>query len=303
MNPLKKITLLLLLACGAVFLGTSCKEDAELKLNFKPGDKFLYSTQVNQKINGNMDQSMLMEMVYSYSGEDAGSKKLSITYDHIRINTSSPMGESVYDSREAKSGDDAFMNNLIGKSFSVAVAPNGDILKVEGLAELVQALGANTDKETRAQIESQFSDTAIRLMMQNSFDLYPGKKVKAGESWGKKSVMGFSGINVNVENTYTLKSISNGSATVEVTSVMNLPRMNTMGQGGAPMQIEMQGKQDGSMEIELSTGRIISGKTNQKISGKVVVMATQMVNGKEEAMPQEMPMEIEGDIVISSKKM
>lgn len=292
MQFLKKSAAFLLLCCLSVCLLYSCKTDdgVSLKLNFKPGDKFLYATEVNQKVNGNMEQSMLMEMIYGYSGEEGGNKKLDITYDHIRINATTPMGSSLYDSRETSEGEAAFMNGLIGKTFTITIAPNGDIVKIDGLGGLIQALAGNADSETKAQVESQFSDTAVRLMMQNSFDLYPGKNVKEGEEWGKKSTMSFSGINVNVENTYTLKSVKDGIASVSVSSRMDLPRMEMPGQGGVPMQIEMKGKQEGTMEVELASGRIISGKTTQQISGKI------------SAQGNEMPMEIGGDITISSKK-
>jgi len=267
-------------------------DPVELKLNFRPGDKYLYSTEVKQKINMmgmSMDQNMTMEMIYSASGEEGGNKKLDITYDRIMLSMMSIGGKIDYDSRNPSGGDSslAFVNSLVGKSFSISVAPNGDIVKVDGLSDLIGSFAA-ADPQTRAAMESQFSDTAVRLMMQNSFDMYPGKAVKVGESWSKKSSMSFSGISVNVENTYTLKSVADGKATVGLVSVMDLPKMNMTDQAG--MTMEMKGKQEGSMEIELATGRIISGKT------------TQSINGKLGAGDKEMPMDINGDIVISSSR-
>ncbi len=125
--------------------------------------------------------------------------------------------------------------------------------------------------------------------MQNSFDMYPGKVVKVGESWNKHTTMGVSGFNINMENTYTLKSITAGKATVGVVSEMKLPATD-MNQGGMHMKMEMTGKQDGTMEIDVATGQIISGKTHQVINGKINVGG------------QEMPMDMAGDILISSKK-
>lgn len=274
--------------------GKGTGDAVTLKLNFKPGDKYLYSTQVNQKINSmgmSMDQSMTMDMVYEDAGADGDNKKLAITYDHIAMKNTTPMGVMDYDSKKpsATGSGMSFMDSLIGKSFSLSVAPNGDIVSVDGLGNLVKSLTA-TDAETKAEIDNQFSDTAIKLMMQNSFDLYPGKPVKVGETWGKKSKMGFSGINVEVENTYTLKSVNDGKATVSVKSVMNLEPTDMGAQAGIPMKMEMKGSQDGTMEVDIATGQIISGKTSQ------------VINGKMSASGQDMPMDIKGDIIISSKK-
>jgi hypothetical protein len=307
MNTFKKIAFLLI-ACVAIGIFVpSCKsgsekestgtgEGVDLKLNFKPGDKFLYSTKIDQKISYtesmSMNQSMLMEMVYAYAGEDSGNKKLSITYDHIIMNMTSPMGNTTFDSRSPKNGesDMNMMSNLIGKSFSISVAPNGDIVKVEGLGDLINSLTDSVDKTANTEVASQFSDTAVKLMMQNSFDIYPGKTVKVGETWSKKSQMGFSGIKVNVENTYTLKSVTGNKATIAVTSVMILPKTN-MGASAGGMEMEMNGKQDGTMDVDISSGQIISGKTTQDIKGTMT------------GMGQKMPMNIKGDITISSKRL
>jgi hypothetical protein len=307
MNTFKKIAFLLLTCVAIGIFVPSCKSGSEkestgngeavdLKLNFKPGDKFLYSTKIDQKIsyteNMSMNQSMLMEMVYAYSGEDNGNKKLSITYDHIIMNMTSPMGNTIYDSRDPKKSesDMNMMGNLIGKTFNISVAPNGEILKVEGLGDIINSLSDSADKSASSEIASQFSDTAVKLMMQNSFDIYPGRTVKVGETWSKKSQMGFSGIKVNVENTYTLKSISGNKATIAVTSIMTLPKTN-MGASAGGMEMEMNGKQDGTMDVDISSGQIISGKTTQDIKGTMT------------GMGQKMPMNIKGDIVISSKRL
>ena len=299
------IPVLLIVLSFGIFQ-TSCKSGTDsntgsgdavtLKLNFKPGDKYLYSTQVNQKINSmgmDMDQNMLMEMVYEAASDEGDNKKLTITYEHVMMKNNTPMGTMEYDSKTPGKGEAAmsFMDSLIGKSFSLTVAPNGDIVKVEGLNDLITSMAGTGDDATKAEINNQFSDTAIKLMMQNSFDLYPGKAVKVGETWGKKSQMGFSGINVEVENTYTLKSVANGKATVAITSVMNLPSTDMGGQAGIPMKIEMKGKQEGTMDVDVASGQIVSGKTSQTINGKMTA------NG------QDMPMNIKGDIIISSKKM
>ena len=87
-----------------------------------------------------------------------------------------------------------------------------------------------------------------------------------------------------------VKAVNGGKATIAVTSVMTLPATDMGAQAGIPMKMEMKGTQDGTMDVDVASGQIISGKT------------TQVINGKMTASGQEMPMDIKGDIVITSKK-
>jgi len=100
--------------------------------------------------------------------------------------------------------------------------------------------------------------------------------------------MGFSGMKVNVENTYVLKSIEGNKATIAMTSAMNLPKSDN---DTVAAMVQMTGKQEGTIDIDISSGQIISGKTTQDIKGTMTVMG------------QQMPMNIKGNIVISSKRL
>ncbi len=288
------VLLTMIVSCGSSGKSGGSEGSADLRLNFKPGDKYLYTTEVNQTINtagvSGMQQVILMEMIYEVTASDGDNKKLSITYDHIKMKNTTPMGAMEYDSRAEKKGEGMlnFMDSLIGKSFNITIAPDGNIVKVENLVNLMNALPG--DGPAKEELQKMFSDTAIRHMMQNSFDIYPGKPVKVGETWKKNSSMGVSGFNINMANTYTLKSIANGKANIAVSSVMTLPATE-MNQAGMQMKMEMNGKQEGTMEVEIASGQILSGKTHQTITGKINVGG------------QEMPMDIAGDILINSKKM
>src|ERR1700748_479665 len=61
----------------------------DLKMNFKDGDRYLYTTKINQNIGLmqglSMDQNMTVEMIYTGKGEASGNKTLDITYDHIAM--------------------------------------------------------------------------------------------------------------------------------------------------------------------------------------------------------------------------
>lgn len=295
MTNFKRITFLWLAALVSVmfFLGSCSDKNKEfdIKLAFAPGEQYLYTTEVAQKINSfgiEVKHSMGMDMIYEILDTANSFKHLKVTYDHINMS----IGDSQYDSKTAADTDEGFgfMSRFIGQSFELYIAPNGEIDRVEGLKDFISKL-SDLNEQTRSEIESQFSDTSIRSMMQSSFDLYPGKPVKVGESWVKKSKMKVSGIQINVENTYTLQAVEGGKAIILVASTMDLPEMEMPTPHGAPMSIALQGKQNGSIDLELKTGQILNSKVSQNIKGNVQLSG------------QSMPMEIDGDITIKSKKL
>lgn len=306
MNHFKKITYLFLACIGLTLIAPGCKSGGSkdssggdlvsLKLNFKAGDKFLYSTHVDQKIESvaAVNQNVVMDMIYACTGDEGGNKKLSITYDYISMKMSSPMGSASYDSRDPSKSDMSMTmaDSLIGKSFSVFVSPDGQIKKVDGLAELINTLNKRGDKKAGAEAASAFSDTAVMQLMQASFGMYPDHPVKVGEQWVKKSQTGFSGINVDVESTYTLTTVEGNKAVISMNAVMSLPKSD-MGPTGSGMQLEMKGTQQGTLDVDIPTGQIISGKTKQDIKGTMTVPG----------MGQPMPMNIKGDITLITKKL
>jgi hypothetical protein len=283
MKPLKHIVLGIL-AIGSLAMYPSCKSGSgnsgtapiDLKMNFKSGDKYIYTTKINQNIGMmegmTMNQNMTMEMLYACTGDNAGNKNLDITYQHILMEMNGPMGVMKYDSKEPSkreaSGFD-IMDSLIGKSFGLTVAPNGNIISVNGLDKLLQAFSGG-DAKMQAGIKNQLSDTGVRMMMQNSFDMYPGHAVKVGDTWNKKTQMTFSGIDVNVDNTYTLTSVQDGKANLTLSSLLELPKTSMENSPGGT-QMELSGKQDGNIEIEIASGQVISSKINSDIKGKMTM--------------------------------
>lgn len=299
MKNLKLVILSCFLFGGLAFM-SSCKsgnsKDAiDLKLNFKTGDKYLYTTGIDQNISLmqglNMNQNITMEMLYNCKSDSAGVKALDITYDHIVMSMTSPMGEMKYDSRsggQSPMGTN-LMDSLIGKTFTLNVAPDGKILSVTGLDALIASFNTGDNPMEQQNVKNQLNDTAIRMMMQNSFDMYPGHKVSVGDTWSKKQQMTVSGIDISMDNTYTLKSVENGNATLSVASDLNLPKTE-LGADSVKTQMELSGKQNGTIEVDIATGQVLNSKIVSDISGKMVMENT----------PQNIS--IKSTISVSSKK-
>jgi hypothetical protein len=306
-DNMKKARYILLSLFTIVSIATSlfsCKSGAgsdgkpvDLKMNFKDGDKYLYTTKISQNIGLmqglSMDQNMTVEMIYTGKGEASGNKTLDITYDHIAMEMKSPMGGMQYDSKNPNSDNTAMglniMDSIIGKSFEITLGPDGHILTINGLDKIIQSFNLGDDAKAQMSIKNQLSDTAIRMMMQNSFDMYPGHAVKVGDTWNKKEQMTFSGINVNVDNTYTLVSVESGKANLSLSSILDLPKVN-VGKDSESSQVEMTGKQTGNLQVDIATGQVVSSQIHSDIKGKMNIQGA----------PQDI--NIKGTIIITSKK-
>lgn len=254
-----------------------------LKFNIPEGSKFSYSTSIDQTMSmmGHPIQSNIaMDFIYNITGAENNKKKLSATYDRIQMKTNAPgMGEINYDSKDENTKDptDGALKDMIGKSFTITIAPNGDIVSMDGLSNITPSGASGLD------------ENSMKQMMQTSFNFYPDKPVKPGDSWTKTSTMNMQIFTMSVDSKYTLKEIKGDLAIIDVNSNIN------MAPGNNPemkdIKIELSGSQTGTMEVETASGQVLSSNIQQKITGKM------------NAQGQEMPVEMNSKISITGKKL
>lgn len=266
------------LAIGSL-LYASCKGDepVNLKLNLKPGTQYLYTMdmKMNQETMGQkMDNNMLMESTYDVAAGQGTDRRITVTYDRIAMEVKSPMGNMAYDSKDPAKGDPklAMMNGMLNKPFIMEVSEQGEIKKVEGLQEIVNAMGDSTTDEgaqMRTQMAQTFNDTAIKSMMQQSLNIFPDHPVKKGDTWKKSYTMNMGFMSMTVDNTFKLASVDGGKAHIDVNSTIK----GGAGSGGAEMMngmsINLNGDQKGTMDVDVETGLVTESKLKQTIKGEV----------------------------------
>lgn len=264
-------------------LSSASGDAIELKFNIPNGSKFMYSTSLKQKVQmmgQNMTMNMVMDYLYNITGAENNNKNLSVSYDRIQMEMDAPgMGLTKYDSKDetAKDPSGGAFKNMVGKAFTMTVSPDGEIVNIDGLKDILPTGAAGFDENTMKQT------------MQMSFNFYPDKPVKPGESWNKKTTMNIQVLTMSIDSKYTLKEVKGDNAIVSVDSKITMdPGTSSEMQG---MKMDMSGTQSGTMEVEIKTGQLLSGNLTQKISGKI------------SAGGQEMPMDTNSDIVITGKKL
>jgi len=256
-----------------------------LQLRLQKGQTYRQRVTSQQTISQTLfDTAMVMTqtigMGYAYEVEDVdarGNMQIRATYDWILYRVEIPsVGVIEYDSSDPSAqpppGAEAFAA-LIGEGFQVRIAPDGEILEVDGVEEMLENI---LDKLPPAQRESleealrqQFSSDALKDEMGKSFVIYPDKPVGVGDSWKEKQVTGIGTLPITLDTTWTLKMRRGGRSTVEVTSLIEtIPGMPAE-QGSTGAIYRLVGEQRGTIEIDESTGWIIRGIVTQHLSGEV----------------------------------
>lgn len=170
---------------------------------------------------------------------------------------------------------------LLGQAVTAKIAPDGSVLGVDGttafqeklLSRLTLPEGSGERMETA--LRNQFSDQAIKEALEQAMAFYPRHAVKIGDAWTRNTEIEH-GTKLAIDNTYTLLNRAEGIATVAVAAACKSATMAASTETGAVrLRWDLSGREDGTMEIQESTGWIRRSKLTEKLTGKMVVEGDQ----------------------------
>jgi len=290
---------LFLIVCCTV----SVLAQAQVKLSFNPekGERYQYiskteSTAKQQIMGQEIPMSTVMEMSFDMTVKEKTEDeiRLECIYNDILMSISSPMIEVKYDSKnpaENPTKMDKMMSQILGalagKSIIVDFEPNGSVKSISGfdaiMKDMLDGLPENPEMQQMANASMQsFDDKAIKNMFEQAFKIYPEQAVNIGDSWQGGISMAMMGADNQINNTYQLKSIEEGNAVINVSSVFNLMP--------AGLEGALKGEQKGEIRIDIKTGMPISSTV------------TQTSKGSFEAQGMELQMEVVSKITFEQKK-
>lgn len=258
----------------------SCKtgEPVDLKLNLQSGSQYLYSIDTKMTTEQSaMGQTlkttnnMLMESTYDVKDGENGNKAITVTYDRLSMELQNALVHMSYDSRDSNGSDSSLkhLTKMLGKPFTMQVSPQGEVLRVDGLSEIINSM----DDSAKLALGGTFNDSAIRSMMQQSLNIFPDKPVRPGDTWKKTYQYDMSVMGMKIDNEFKLLSVNNGTAKVEVKS--KITGGGTMGgdEQMKGMQMDLAGEQKGSMDVDVATGLISDGRLEQTVKGNISMMS------------------------------
>ena len=233
-----------------------------LKLNFKPGSKFSYTSQTVQNIamQGNsMMQDVSMGTTFVVLSRQGNSQDLRMTYNRAAMKMDAGGQKMTYDSQDpaTKSSPMAgMMGGMVGQSLVITVTSQGEVTAVKGVEEFKKSvLASNPNPALNQQLEQSLSESTLKSAMSQLFNIYPDHAVKPGESWVKNTSLNMGPAAMQLTSTYTLGSVQNGVAHVQVNGKLAVEGMATL-----------TGTQSGTMDVDVATGLILGSNYHQTLT-------------------------------------
>lgn len=257
--------------CTGAGLLASPASASELKYKFEKGQTLKYrvtnETVANMDMGGQqMKQNVILgtdlSMMVKEVAED-GSATFEAKYTAAKLDMDSPMGKMNFDSskKEGNSPMLETMGGMIDKPFTLVLTSSGQVKEIKGLAE---AMGA------AAGMGEMFGEEQMKATFEQAFYVLPDGPAEAGKSWMRESKQG----PMKFENTYTLKSIDGGIATIEGVGKITLTEKEQMG-----MTIELK-ESEAKSTITFDAGKgqltksVGTGNFTMAMSGQGMTMST-----------------------------
>ena len=216
-----KITVLFILALGLNIQDIQAVEQVDLKLILRPNQK--YEMRLTSKINSSQTsqgqvskgvEEEIVEVVFDVQEVNSqGDILIKVTFEKLKTKKKSPTDAKEFDSTKPNADPSNRLapvySALIGQSFKIKVASNGNILKLQSIDEMILKMAekviAAEDKKmdkkaiqeknqkygtrekrkerTKRLIEFVFREEKIRAMMRAFIQILPSGPLKPGDSW------------------------------------------------------------------------------------------------------------------------
>jgi len=265
--------------------GVGSKEPVTLAMRLQPGDRFGYNSNMDMDLtSAGMGIKIKMDMgsVFEVMSATPQGKELKLTYTRANLSTNfGLLNTPTMDSMMKKAGD-----AVMGRSVTIVLSPDNKILEVKGVDS---AYIAAADEQTKQVLKSLYSKEQMNSTYGMIFNLYPGKPVKAGDSWDTESSIALSAVQMKVKAKYTLKEVKDGIASVEIAGVID--GQATMNRGNKVTEMPINGTQNGIMNVKLDDGYLKDGKIEMDVKAEI-----------ETGGGMKLPMTIKMNTVLSGNK-
>lgn len=273
------------------FLCTNMFSQSQIRISYNPkkAETYTYRFITDEKSNQSVGSQKTttgnrLEYVIDLNIKSKNTDEVHADYifKEIVMSFSSPTMSFTIDSKN-KADNTLDINNffdcLIRKSLQIVVSPDGSVKTVTGFQPIMEDIqkvisSANeTDRRIIGMfIQMSFHEFAVKTGFEQSFKMYPDKEIKVGDSWSIDKSTSVLKIMNNVVNTYTLISINEDLALIDVTAVSLMKNES--------LNRELKEEQKGEIELNIKTGlpvqSSLSGNSNTifNIQGIDVISST-----------------------------
>jgi hypothetical protein len=246
-STVRPFVVLNLLALWLTGVAVADSQKYPLRYQFQPGAALHYTVgnessidvQVGTESENVSHSSESGRVLQSLKINEDGSSVLEISIEYVNLTANN--GKISWDSRSGTEPPEQFngIENTIGKPLmTITVAPNGAVTAAEN----------NGKAYDKAQLEATQFDL---------FPLLPAEPVTVGESWTepfKVDVLTSSQLpkSISLQRTYTLKSVSNGIAEIDVKTSVLTPIQDPLEEGQL-----IQRTPSGTLRLNIAQGRMV----------------------------------------------
>jgi hypothetical protein len=124
-------------------------------------------------------------------------------------------------------------------------------------------------------MKEMFGEEAIGQMIKSMNARFPESQVGVGDTWGGESKVG-GPIGMLVKQTFKMEDIQADRFVMSVTGTISTDPNGGIEMGGMRMEYNLDGTQDGTMELDRKTGMVVKSTLKQKIQGSVKTMGMEM---------------------------
>lgn len=287
-------------ARGAVFMtlvllsASAARADDAVTFRYKmaPADRLIYETTstVNQtqKFNDqefkNVIKSREVSVRTLQQVDDDGNLRVQSENKLLKVEmTIGPLGKYVYDSASTERDKSSQLGaavtpiyeSLTGAYTTIIQSPRGEVLKVEGLAELLK--GALKDNPLAQQFASGASEEGAKAQFSDFFIQFPEKALKPGDTWevpGEFKLPNVGSLTAKATYTYVGPDQVGDLKTAKFTQVTDITIDVKVGTGGAKVTGTVTSTDStGTIQFDPEKGQLVSKTGRMKLTGNLTVNA------------------------------
>ena len=264
---------------------SALRQDVTLRYRWTKGETIRYrmvqqSTTTISGIPGLGDMAIDQSntQVFATVAEEVTPERTTLrqVIESVKMEMNSPMFALSFDSANPDTGANpmnamlkSVVSPMVGASFTLVMAPTGEVQKVEGLSKLAEKMFQSAPQDPAMAgildgLKANLNDEAMRSQLAQVFAQFPDRPIKSGETWT---------IQVSTPNpmlgglitslTSTLKAVEGeGSNRVaKISTGMTIKQDATKPAGANPMGLTVQmgdGTGEGEQVFDANSGRLRS---------------------------------------------
>jgi hypothetical protein len=236
---------------------------------------------------------------YKIGQDSSGNFVYTIRYDKIRIHTEK--GDEVTDA-DAANASQAFtpLEKMLGTlkeaTITATVDSSGTIIAVSGYEELgaklietIYSADPTVKRSAYLQFEKVVGDGIVKQNMEQFFMFFPDSAIHVGDTWNISSRQKGE-LPMNVNTRYTLESINDNIAIITAQAKLKSDGGASSIVGYSNAVAELEGTQEGQLQVDMQSGMLISSETDSEIGGSIQLMG------------REIPLTVRNSIRLKGKK-